>query len=105
MNNRDYFTLLISMLPTVSAKCRNLTSGSIGLENSESEPIEKNCRFDHLSAKHFRFKDSAPEPIQRSVLVCTPFCPYKGKESDQSGEIISSYLLLFIITEPIPNRT
>ena len=53
-----------------------------GFENSESELIEKNCMFDHLSAKHFRFEDSAPEPIQRSVFA-TPFRPYKGKESDQ----------------------
>ena len=53
-----------------------------GFENSESEPIERNCRFDHLSAKHFRFEDSAPEPIQRSVFA-TPFRPYKGKGSDQ----------------------
>ena len=78
----EYFTLLISMLPIVWAKCRNLTSGSIGFENSESEPIERNCRFDHLSAEHFRLEDSAPEPIQRSVFA-TPFRPYKGKESDQ----------------------
>ena len=40
-----------------------------GFENSESEPIERNCRFDHLSAKHFRFKDFAPEPIQKSVFA------------------------------------
>ena len=53
-----------------------------GLENSESVPIERNCRFDHLSAKHFRFEYSAPEPIQRSVFATT-FRPYKGKESDQ----------------------
>ena len=51
-------------------------------ENSESAPIERNCRFDHFSAKHFRFEDSAPEPIQRNVFA-TPFRPYKGKEADQ----------------------
>ena len=55
-----------------------------GFEDSESEPIERNCRFDHLSAKHFRFEDSAREPLQRSVFA-TPFRPYKGKESDQWG--------------------
>ena len=53
-----------------------------GFEKLEPEPIERNCRFDHLSAKHFGFEDSAPEPIQTSVFA-TPFCPYKGKESDQ----------------------
>ena len=51
-------------------------------ENSKIEPIERNCRFDHLSAEHFRFEDSAPEPIQKSVFA-TSFRPYKGKESDQ----------------------
>ena len=53
-----------------------------GFKNSESEPIERNCRFDHLSAKHFRLEDSAPEPIQKSVFS-TPFRPCKGNESDQ----------------------
>ena len=55
---------------------------NIGFENLEFEPIESNCRFDHLSAKHFRFEDSAPAPIQRSVFA-TPFRPYKGSESNQ----------------------
>ena len=59
-----------------------MLESDFGFENSESEPIERNCRFDHLSAKHFRFEDSAPEPIQRNVFA-TPFRPYKGKESDQ----------------------
>ena len=49
-----------------------------GFENSKSEPIGRNCRFDHLSAKHFRFEDSAREPIQRSVFA-TPFAHTKEK--------------------------
>ena len=49
-----------------------MSKSDFGFENSESEPIESNCRFDHLSAKHFRFEDSAPEPIQRSAFA-TPF--------------------------------
>ena len=58
-----------------------------GFENSESEPIERNCGFHHLSAKHLRFEDSAPEPIQKSVFA-TPFRPYQGQESDQQGEVL-----------------
>ena len=58
-----------------------------GFENSESEPIERSCRFDHFSGKHFRFEDSAPERIQRSVFA-TPFRPYKGKESGEGGGIL-----------------
>ena len=58
-----------------------MSESDFGFENSESEPIERNCRFDHLPAKHFRFEDSAHGPIQRSVFA-TPFRPYKGKESD-----------------------
>ena len=56
-----------------------------GFDNSESEPTERNCWFDHLSAKHFRFEDSAPEPLDRSVFAA-PFRPYKGKKSDQYGD-------------------
>ena len=63
-----------------------MSESDFGFENSESEPKERNCRFDHLSAKHFRFEDSTPEPIQRSVFA-TPFRPHKGKESDQLGVI------------------
>ena len=61
-----------------------MSESDFGFENSQYELIERNCRFDHLSAKHFRFEDSAPEPIQRSVFA-TPFRPHKGKESDQQG--------------------
>ena len=59
-----------------------MSESDFGFENSKFEPIERNCRFDYLSGKHFRFEDSAPEPIHRSVFA-TPFRPYKGKESDQ----------------------
>ena len=42
---------------------------------------KSDCRFDRvrdLSSKHFRFEDSAPEPIQRSVFA-TPFAHAKAK--------------------------
>ena len=93
----DADTALMHHIDQHASHCMGKMSESdFGFEYSESEPIERNCRFDHLSAKHFRFEDSAPEPIhkhfrfedsapepiQRSVFA-TPFRPYKGKESEQ----------------------
>ena len=79
----DADTALMHHIDQHASHCMGKMSESdFGFEYLESEPVERNCRFDHLSAKHFRFEDSAPEPIQRSVFA-TPFRPYKGKESDQ----------------------
>ena len=71
-------TLLISMLPIVWAKCRNLTLDLIGFENSESEPIERNCRFGHLSVNTSGLKIPHLSPYKGAFLL-RHFAHTKGK--------------------------
>ena len=38
-------------------------------EDSESEPLKRNLRFDHSSAETLQAKDSTPEFIERAISL------------------------------------